>query len=411
MKKINMDAQRLKAGFLGLILLGAAFQSCGGLNQNEKSSQLKDEQTLSTEPYDKIDWYFPCPFDAVDSPDRLIVPAQTNPRNLVWSGVGPFEMVKEYMVRVPVTVHGRVCPWKIVHRDVTFIIDVSGSMAGFPPPGQDPAVPEDPANEDGPKTCARLKTLETLIAKLPPNITKFGVATYDDVIVNFSTKLFSDKAALYKDLMRDLPSSGHIADIVCRAGNGTKYLQALNQAKEMLAKGEAGATKEVLFLSDGEPEDTDEQILATTNDMKKNGIVVGGRRQNISIATVLLGENANEEILKKMASVDASVIPPKPVFAKAADAEQLAEILGRMIDNNKLQGSKVVHSGDSPALPRKTIDVFSQLDAKNQFVTAPFVLNVERTQQNYKLDFEYWDTMQNRSTYPGVIRWLPPTFQ
>jgi hypothetical protein len=128
--------------------------------------------------------------------------------------------------------------------------------------------------------------------------------------------------------------------------------------------------------------------------------------QTVSLATVFLGPKVpNPNILLEMASVDKSRIPPKPIYAEAKNAEELADLLGRMIENNRLQGSEVIQGGDAANSARTTIDVFQKLDAKNQFVTAPFELKLDRAQANYVLQFEYWDSMQNRSSYPGAIHW------
>jgi von Willebrand factor type A domain len=382
--------------------------SCGQLPSSQVQGQLTADDERGPEPYDSLDWYFPCPFDDATSPDRLVVPPQTDSRKLILNGVGPFNFIKEYMVRLPVKIHGRVCPWKLVDREVVFIVDVSGSMSGT-----DPEVDVKPIegvkreNNAVAKTCGRMDALEAILAKMPAGKTKFAVATYDDRVVHFSTHLFNNKQDLYADLLRGEPATVKIKDVICRAGLGTSYKVGLDKAKAILLTGEAGSTKEMIFLSDGEPQDSKPTILATTADFKTNGVTIGGRKQSISIATLLLGTAVTSDILKSMASVDNSVSPPAPIFAKAANASDLADVLGRMIDNNKLQGSQVLHSGDTPGLPKSTVNVFPLLDRKNQFVTSSFILSVERSQLNYNMGFEYWDTMQNRSSFSGAIHWIP----
>ena len=381
-------------------LLGLGFlfavSSCGKVDNNNVST-LDDFLTSSR--YDSIDWYFPCPFDAPNEPNKLVVPNQTNPRKIILNGVGPFEYVKEDMAHIPVTVHGRVCPWKLVHRDVTFVIDVSGSMAT-----SDPKVEIPPAGS-GKKTCGRLDALNAILDKMPANITSFAVVTYDDTLVKKSSKLFKTKAELFADLVGTTAPAPKIEEIICADGMGTTYTAGLTGAKQVLEKGEVNATKEIIFLSDGAPYDGP-QAKTMANDLKTNGVTVGGRKQTVSLATVFLGTTVpNPNILEEMASVDKSKIPPKPIYAVAKDAAELADLLGKMIENNKLQGSDVIQGGDSASSSRTTIDVFQKLDAKNQFVTVPFELKLDRAQANYILNFEYWDTMQNRSSYPGTIHW------
>ena len=381
--------------YLSIIASCFVLASCGRLGKPNDGNL--DVFQMSSR-YDSIDWYFPCPFDAPDNPNRLVVPAQTNPRKIILSGVGPFEFVKEDMAHVPVTVHGRVCPWKLVHRDVVFVIDVSGSMSD-----QDPLV-DGPAGSDT-KTCGRLEALKAILAKMPAGITSFGVVTYDDSVEKNSSKLFKTKAELFDDLTGTASGAPKIETIICLNADGTTYSAGLNGAAEVLKKGEQNATKEIIFLSDGEPDDGNRARILAEN-LKTQGINTGGRQQTVSIATVFLGTEAPaDKVLETMASVDKTKIPPKPIYAEAKDAELLAEILGKMIDNNKLQGSNVVQGGDAASSSRTTIDVFKDIDAKNQFVTAPFVLQLDRAQANYVLDFSYWDTMQNRSSYPGKIQW------
>ncbi len=383
-------------------LLGLAFlfavSSCGKVD-NENVSSLDDFLTSSR--YDSIDWYFPCPFDAPNEPNKLVVPNQTNPRKIILNGVGPFEYVKEDMAHIPVTVHGRVCPWKLVHRDVTFVIDVSYSMGD-----NDPLVDVPPAGS-GKKSCGRLDALNAILDKMPPNITSFAVVTYDDDINYKSKKLYKTKAELFADLTTgSTPGSPRkVEDVICEISGGTTYTAGLTGAKQVLEKGEINATKEIIFLSDGAPSDKP-QAKAMAEDLKTNGVTVGGRKQTVSLATVFLGSTVpSPNVLEEMASVDRSKIPPKPIYAVAKDAGELADLLGKMIENNKLQGSDVVQGGDGASSSRTTIDVFQKLDAKNQFVTVPFELKLDRSQKNYILNFEYWDTMQNRSSYPGTIHW------
>ena len=379
------------------ILLGAGAlaltASCGSVNQNAASSKLDGGHHGSK--YDSIDWYFTCPFDGPNDADRLVVPPQRSPRRLVLDGIGPFKYDRKDLVGVPVTVHGRVCPWKNVHRDVVFAIDVSGSMSE-----SDPMI----TNSNGGLTCGRMKALDALVAKMPAGITNFGVITYDDSIEHASTKLFSDRTALYLDLIAGNGRTD-ITKIICEQNGGTEYKIGLDKAKELLLSGEEHATKEIIFLSDGQPSDSEQDIIKTTDDLKTNGLVINGRHQAVSIATLLLGDSPADDILEKMASLDTSATPAKPVFAKAQDADQLADALGRLMDNVKLQGATVSHAGDAPNTTPTKFDVMPRLDARNQFSTQAFELNIDATQKNYTIGFEYWDTMQNRATFPGSIHW------
>ena len=379
--------------FFGLAFLVAA-SSCG--REGDKRVSYLDDFPISSR-FDSLDWYFPCPFDEPNEPNKLFVPPQTNPRKIILSGVGPFEYIKEDMAHIPVTVHGRVCPWKKVHRDVTFVIDVSGSMEE-----NDPKVEVPPAGS-GKMTCGRLDALNAILTKMPPNITSFAVVTYDDNIVNKSSKLFKTQAELFADLIGT--PTGKIEDIICKAGLGTTYTAGLTGATNVLQKGEQNATKEIIFLSDGVPYDGPRAKKMAT-DLKTIGISVGGRMQTVSFATVFLGAKVPDpNVLLEMASVDKSRIPPKPIYAEAKNASELADLLGRMIENNRLQGSEVTQGGDSSSSSQVTIDVFKTLDQKNQFVIAPFVLKLDRAQTNYNLHFKYWDSMQNHSAYPGAIHW------
>ena len=374
--------------FVGLSALAAV--SCGR-TQSPQDAELDFLPTSNK--YDSIDWYFPCPFDAPDEPNRLVVPPQGSSRNVILNGAGPFEFIKEEMAHLPVKVHGRVCPWKSMHREVTFVIDVSGSMKQ-----------NDPKDDSAERTCGRLKALNVLIDKMPPDITKFGVVTYDAAIKYYSSKLFAKKSDLFADLLRS-DSSKIISDIVCEADGGTVYRQGILKAKQLFENGEGDATKELIFLSDGEPSDG-YQAKQLATELKTKGVVSGGRRHNVSIATIFLGKAAPDpNVLLEMASVDASQIPPKPIYAEASHADQLADLLGRMIDNIRLQGSILTYSGDANNSVRETINVFTKIDARSQFVSPAFQLNLDRAQKNFILNFEYWDSIQNRSTYTGTLHW------
>jgi hypothetical protein len=279
-----------------------------------------------------------------------------------------------------------------VHRDIVFVIDVSGSMRD-----------NDPKTSVGnKKTCERLKALDVLLSKLPAGITNFGVVTYNDRAVDITSNLYSTKEAIYNDLSGGTTGEAPV-DIVCATQGGTNFGAGLNAAKRIFEQyGDPRATKEILFLSDGLPEDKDWPNIA--KDLKENGISAGNTKITVSIASIFLGNSEPDpNPLKEMASQDLSVTPPRPIYAVAKDAGDLPAMLAAMLQNNKLQGSEVSYLGDRSSEPYSKVNVFDKLNAKNHFVTPPFEIVLERDQKTFNVELKYWDTMQNRSTQRGTI--------
>ena len=346
-----------------------------GCGRNDGSrSEIKES-------FSKLTWVFQCPSDPIPIP----VPV-AHLGEIVYDTVSPHSAYRQQLAGTPVNVLGKVCKPHEMMRDIVFIIDVSGSM-----------LVSDPVS--GTK-CGRLDAIDAVIALLPPNIVNYAITTFDDSQQAASDKFYSNKADLYNQITGGQPSKIH--EKICAGIGYTEYTVGLNSAKTLFSLSRQFATKEIFFLTDGEPNETPGAITAITDTMKNVGVPVGGQNHKVGIATIMLGTAtpATDAILKPMASTDSN---GQPVYANAANASQLANVFSGLADN-RLVGSAIMHGGDSQ--PHATIDIMSHLQTDMSFKLDPFALLINGGQSKYEVNFQYWDAHQNIIEFGGIIDWL-----
>jgi hypothetical protein len=317
----------------------------------------------------------------------VVPPAGAGELNL--EGPGPFTAIRERFFGVPVNVIGRLCAPALLDRDVVFVSDVSGSMLR-----SDPIV-----NTSGAPRCGRLDALDAALAALPSTV-QFAIATFDDAQEAASDRFYATKDELYAQI-----GGGSAADAyqaVCAGIGGTSYTAGLGLAQDLFeTQGRNGATKEVFFLTDGEPTDAETSITALADDLKQNGVAVGGgASQQVSIATVMLGA-ASDVFLRTIASTDQAT--GQPVHGTASTANQLASIFEGLA-GAAIAGATLTHGGNSSSAGNN-IDVLAYA-TNYQFTLPPFTLSLDLEQRSYVLDLESWDTRNQRTTVLGQIDWL-----
>ena len=314
--------------------------------------------------------------DCPGSDSQLPVPG---PNQIVLKDAGPHQLFRERMLHVPVKVKGSICPPMELKRDIIFVFDISGSMGS-----NDPLV-------DG--SCNRLIAINAVMDRIPSDISNFAIVTFHDSVGNASSRFYNNRDELFADI-----AGGNAADIskvICKATLGTNFSAGLRRAKQIFqGSGREFATKEILFVSDGDSS-TGQTDAA---DLRNNGITVGNSTQLVTIATVMIGSVDNNNLRDRIASKDAQ---GAPIHALANDAASLADILTRM-SHNELAGTSISFGG-RPDLMR-TIDLMGQLN-DYKFELDPFMLDFDLVQDKYSIHLKYWDTHNNTFTIPGTILW------
>jgi hypothetical protein len=240
--------------------------------------------------------------------------------------------------------------------------------------------------------CARLAATKALIASLPPDA-RFGIVTFNSGLATYSTGLYLDQAQLFKDLSR----SRTLADVLCGAEGGTNYNAALGQAAQILQKGRAQATKEIYFLSDGQPDPGNDGV-ARALDLKGSGVKIGESSIPATIATVML---AGEDTV--LASDIASKDPAgNPLHAFAADTSELSSILTRLAANDIAGAELRVRAiGDTDFQTYDILEESTDLD----FVVPSITIDGEKTLQGVEVVYSYRDKRGHEFSTGGKLTW------
>ena len=333
-------------------------------------------------PFNKVTWYFQCPHQVGQG-----VPAPAADE-LLLVNEGPFEFAREEFVGVPMTVKGQLCAAESLPRDVVFIVDVSGSMDA-----SDQAV----SSPDGTLNCGRLDALKKVLAKLPDNVANVAVVTFGEGLMANSTRLWPTGADMVNELTRSQPNT--LSELICSAdGGSTNYDVGLTSAQALLKAGRKDSTKEIFFITDGEPNSGAEGMSVAT-DMKSNGVTIEGVTTKVSIATVMLGTGDATILKDNIASRDAS---GQPIFANAADASELADILDRQ-SSSPLVGASLIEGSDGT--PGQTFDLMPFVQADHSFTLPSFVLDLDLVHDRYNLKLDYWDSHLNHVTFNSSLKW------
>ncbi len=327
--------------------------------------------------YSGLNWFWQC-----DS-DPAAVPAAADDASLVLQGIGPHHFTSDQVEGTAVTISGRLCRPATLKRDIVFVIDTSGSMND-----------NDKRIGNG---CGRLSAIRQVLLALAgegAGIANFSIVTFNSVLDRNSTRFF-DNANL---LFAELSGAGDISDVVCNATGGTNYDAGLTKAAELLTLGRLGATKEIYFISDGQP-DSGKDGIARATSMKSVGVTVGTQLIPVTIATVMLA--GTDTVLEtQIASRDST---GKPLYGYVAQTGGLAKVLADLT-HNEIVGAELKYR-PLGAAKWTTLDLLTHLDAEFNFVLPSFKIEVSKEPRGIEVQYEYWDKHDNRFSTGGKILW------
>lgn len=333
------------------------------------------DDSANLSPYASLTWYWQCATDPVN------VPAPTEDDAIV-ENEGPHEMQKSKLAGTPVTISGHLCPPAQLPRDIMFVIDTSGSMGGTT--NNDPRIGD---------TCGRLQAVESVIAAAPAGSARFGITTFSSTVDATTSGLFETKDQLFANIA----PGGNIADVLCAANGSTNYGTGLDRAEVLLKGGRADATKEIYFVSDGQPSDgTAGPAKAQT--LKTVGVNIGTEFIPVTIATVMLA-GVDTVLESEMASRDAN---GKALHAYVAQTGELTKALTDLAANEIVSAElsyRPMGGGDWIAL-----DLMSHLQGYD-FTLPPFTIDIEDGAPGLEVLYEYRDRHDHRVATGGKILW------
>jgi hypothetical protein len=205
--------------------------------------------------------------------------------------------------------------------------------------------------------------------------------------------MFDSQAALFADLA----PGGNIADVLCNATGDTNYQAALVKAGEILTAGRPLATKEIYFVSDGQPNGGEEGV-AEADTLKNVGVNVGSDFLTVTIATVMLG--GTDQILEQqIASKDPS---GKPLHAYVAQTSQLTKVLTDLAANGIAGGSiKYRPIGTTQYTTLSLLDHVQGFD----FTLPSISIGMDQAPNGLEVLLEYYDRHDNRYSSGGKLLW------
>ncbi len=149
---------------------------------------------------------------------------------------------------------------------------------------------------------------------------------------------------------------------------------------------EGDISRQVFFISDGEPDDG------------KEGIDAAKILKTIStIATVMIGQ-IDEILREEIASRDDR---GQPLHARIEDSGALTEALSALTDNYLESADMVIYSGEGED---ETIDLQDKLDGFKFKATLP-PINPKRYKNGLVIDLRYMDRFGNEKLERGQIKW------
>lgn len=385
-----MGAKGIRGGILAYLCLGITV-ACGSAPKQHVSSvtdNAVDGGELESL-YSSVTWIFQCPSSPIPVP-------VAGPNELVLVDQGPFNLIREKLVNVPVLIKGKMCPSERMKRDAIFVVDVSGSMEDSDPLVADPASP-------GQKTCGRYEAYKAFMANMAPSTSRFAVVTFGSSVIRTSSRLYDTQNELEAELTQN-GTFRLIDDVLCEAPSGTAYVPALSRAKDLFSDplySRADATKELYFLSDGYPTDAaDAELLST--ELKTTGVTIFGQTKLVTLATVLLGGSVSTLMRDQMASLDPT---GSPIFANVEDATNLAQVLDAM-SSIRILGGSMTQGANGISTPQQT-DVMPFVDpATNMFELSPTIFATDLEQTGYQAKLEYWNSQGTHFTTVGKINWI-----
>lgn len=321
-----------------------------------------------------LTWDWPCQHSPTSAPKPSSL------TDIVISGSGPHEFKRKDLEGAPITFTGELCQPAAVPRDIVLVIDTSGSM--------------DHNDTMRGGSCGRLAALRKVMTSIPAGVGNFSIVTFNSDEDSSSTGLFASEAELFADIA----PNGDIGGVVCGAEGDTNYDAGLQRAGALLSMGRADATKEIYFISDGEPTHQRHGIQVASA-LKTKGVSINGKKIRVTIATVML-RGVDSVLRDFIASRDAR---GRPLHAFVGNTSLLTQALNDLT-SNIIAGVELKYRPIGSTQWTR-LDVSQYLQGFN-FKLPSVSIDMERdTPNGLEVLFEYWDSRDNRYSSEGQLVW------
>ena len=359
-------------------LVGALTESCGqetftdGAGSPPKpnsaeSTKLEAPASTSDSGLKAVNWLWTCDTQSGKDGEKS--------GNVVLRNAGRYDLKADKNARIPVKFSGSVCTPQQAPRDIVIVIDVSGSMNA-----NDPVIGN---------SCGRLNAVNSLLASIPKGSdVRYGIVTFSTGVVAHSSKFFADATGLFQDAMASAGVST-VVDVLCDAAGDTNYDSALTSAQGLFAAARSTASKEIFFVSDGEPSGKNDGKVAAAA-LRNSGVTIG---------TIML--DGNDQVLQQsIASKDQN---GQPLHSKVTDANQLAQAFAK-VSKNDLVGAEL--RWRVVGAPQFTVVNLLGQSSNLKFDLAPISITVDEASRGMEVEYEYWDSRGKHYKSQGFISWV-----
>jgi len=345
----------------------------GTSKTNKTSSTPSSEDPLPVGPVGEgfeLSWLWPCDNEVItpDMPEGQF--------HKVINGDGTHTISRNDFGDSKIYFKGRSCDISQRQRNVVFVVDVSYSMRlqqDRVTPGYDPMV-------NG--TCGRMEAVRSIINAGTGDV-RYGIVTFDKDLQESSSALFSDRQALFNDVVAR-SSYSTIEEVLCAGIDGTNYENGLVKAKDLLDSSSlVESQREIYFLSDGEPANGDEgrDTAATL-------------RQDTTIASIMIGDGTDTVLKNDIASKDSN---GNPLHRRAGDINDLTDTLIDL-SRNYIAEASLIFNGES-------VDFTSNLN-NLEFAIGGYTLDADETPGGVEVEFRYRDRFDMVQTKSGRLNWV-----
>ncbi len=368
--------------YLGVSLLGACgseaeFHGIGGFGSKKtdspaptnpgtddaKSKPIVTEDDVIIAPAGNLLWLWEC--------NNTARPAEltANDDVKIW-GMGE-HTVQRTDRSFPLEISGPVCNPLSGVRDVVFIADVSSSMGGLG--GAD--------RKDSNGNCGRKRAVEKVINSMPTDgRARVAVMTFGRDVKKNSGGFISIEAAKQNFVK---------SDILCAAIDTTNYKAPLQLAINYFKTARPGATREIYFISDGEPGSDDTNGSAAAKILRE--------QYGVTIATMMI-KGDDTVLINHIASRD---VKNQPMHTKVDNADQLVAAIGGLSER-RVSGAKV-------RLRAIGDDIWDErgvnLNEGAEFSWSVPEFNASLFPEGLEFELDYWDQHDRHYGGKGKLLW------
>ncbi len=345
-----------------------------------KAPSLPEPGLEVKKPLRQVTWLWQCQATTPGGPVTPPAPTQTpQPEDgtAVILGAGTHVLDRDVSQGTNVTLAGDLCAPEVQPRDLFFVIDTSASMDG-----------NDPFENN---TCGRVQGVEAVLKSLAVGENQMGILTFSSSVNLFTNQFYKKPTELYAALA----PQGNTAEVICGEDGTTNYQAAMIKAGEILALGRPQATKELFFISDGEPNGGEDGIVEAAS-LKNPGVTIGGKSYPVTIATIML--NGTDTVLQNsIASKDSA---GKPLHVLVNQASQLAKALSDLAENPIVKASMKYRSKAQANF--REVDLLATADNK-KFQLPAITFTFQEMKDGIEVIYQYTNKRGQTSQSTGMI--------